>query len=141
MQRGTTLVELALTLVLIGLVLTIALPTVGGVADRFAVEQAAQNIVSAHRRARMAAILQSRVLELTIGAGELSIRVRGDSARLWRTEGPAAQGVALGGPIRVLAFSPVGITLGLSNASFPLSRGAATRTVVVSRLGRLRVTP
>jgi hypothetical protein len=29
--------------------------------------------------------------------------------------------------------------MGLSNASFHLSRGAATRTVVVSRLGRVRL--
>jgi hypothetical protein len=31
--------------------------------------------------------------------------------------------------------------MGLSNASFRLSRGGATRTVVVSRLGRVRLTP
>jgi hypothetical protein len=29
----------------------------------------------------------------------------------------------------------------LSNASFRLSRGAAIRTVVVSRLGRVRIVP
>jgi hypothetical protein len=31
--------------------------------------------------------------------------------------------------------------MGLSNASFQLSRGAVVRTVVVSRLGRVRIVP
>jgi hypothetical protein len=35
----------------------------------------------------------------------------------------------------------VGLTDGLANATFRLTRGAATRAVVVSRLGRLRITP
>jgi Tfp pilus assembly protein FimT len=43
-------------------------------------------------------------------------------------------------PARQVTFSPVGISSGLSNASFRLQRGAASRTVVVSRLGRVRVT-
>jgi Tfp pilus assembly protein FimT len=47
----------------------------------------------------------------------------------------------LAGPIRILTFSPVGITTGLSNASFRLTRGAVSRTVVVSRLGRVRLAP
>ena len=49
--------------------------------------------------------------------------------------------VALTGPTRALTFSPVGVTMGLSNASYHLSRGAATRSVIVSRLGRVRVAP
>jgi hypothetical protein len=89
----------------------------------------------------VSAILRSRVLELTIGANDLAIRSRGDTTRLWFADGPAASRVALAGPARTLLFSPVGITFGLSNASFRLTRGAATRTVVVSRLGRVRIVP
>jgi hypothetical protein len=36
-------------------------------------------------------------------------------------------------------FSPDGLTLGVSNATLPLARGAAHRAVVVSRLGRVRI--
>ena len=103
--------------------------------------RAALDIVSAHRRARISAILTSQVIELTVDPNGLAIRPRGAAAELWRTAGPAASQVALAGPARTITFSPVGLSMGLSNASFRLSRGGATRTVVVSRLGRVRVTP
>jgi len=141
MRRGVTLLELALVLAITGLLLGIALPSVRRVTDALAVHNASLAIVSAHRRARISAILRSRPLELTISADTLAIRVPGAAADLWHAPGPAADGVALEGPPRTLMFSPVGITFGLSNATFRLSRGSATRAVIVSRLGRLRVTP
>ena len=141
MRRGATLLELALCLVVLGLLLAISLPRLQEAADRLAVHQAALDLVSAHRRARIGAILQSRVLELTIDSMALVIRQRGSTREVWRAPGPAATHVSLPGPPRTMSFSPVGITLGLSNASFSLSRGAATRTVIVSRLGRVRTVP
>jgi type II secretion system protein H len=141
MRRGATLIELVLVLAIIGILTAIAEPRVRGFNDSLAVDRAALEIVSAHRRARINAILQSRVIELTISASQLSMRPRGAAADTWRAPGPAAEGVALAGPSRVIAFSPVGISIGLSNGSFPLSRGAASRTVVVSRLGRVRIVP
>ncbi|MEO6057175.1 MAG: GspH/FimT family pseudopilin [Gemmatimonadales bacterium] len=128
-------------MVLIGLMLAIALPRLRAFADGMAVERAARELAAAHRRARMAAVLQGRVLELTVNANDLDVRPRGDSTRLWHADGPAAGGVTLAGPQRTLSFSPVGMSLGLSNATFLLTRGTATRSVVVSRLGRVRILP
>lgn len=141
MRRGVTLLELALVLAIVGLVVGIAVPRFQRVADSLAVHNAALELVSAHRRARFSAILQSRMVELTIRADSLAIRIPGSPSDLWHAAGPEAEGVSLTGPTRPLVFSPVGLTVGVSNASFRLSRGAATRTVIVSRLGRLRVTP
>jgi Tfp pilus assembly protein FimT len=141
MQRGVTFLELVLVLFIMGLVTGIAIPRVQRVADSLAVHHAALEIVSAHRRARMSAILQNRLLELTIRSDTLAIRVPGATEDLWHAAGPDAQSVALTGPARALVFSPVGLTVGVSNATYRLSRGTATRTVIVSRLGRLRVTP
>jgi Tfp pilus assembly protein FimT len=140
MRRGATIMELALALAIIGVLLGIALPRLATVADSLAVDAAARDIVAAHARARMTAILRSRVVELSVGADDLAIRPRGDAADLWHSTGPAARQVVLAGPPRIVTFSPIGITMGLSNASFPLTRGAASRTVVVSRLGRVRIT-
>jgi prepilin-type N-terminal cleavage/methylation domain-containing protein len=141
MRRGATLLELVLVLVIIGTLTAIAYPRVRGFTDGLAVNRAAVEIASAHRRARMSAILQSRILELTVSAGALSIRPRGATVDTWRAPGPVLAGVLLAGPARVITFSPVGISIGVSNASFRLSRGAVSRTVVVSRLGRLRIVP
>jgi len=141
MRRGVTLLELVLVLAILGLVAGIAIPPFQRVADSLAVHNAALEIVSAHRRARFSAILKNQMVELTIRADSLAIRIPGIPGDLWHAAGPDAEGVSLTGPSRPLVFSPVGLTVGVSNASFRLSRGAATRTVIVSRLGRLRVTP
>ena len=141
MRRGVTLLELTLTLLIISILLAISLPRFAAIRDVLAVQRAVVDLVSAHRRARMDAILRSQVIELVVAADSLVIRPRGSTGVLWRADGPAAAGVALAGPVRIMTFSPVGITTGLSNGSYALSRGAAARTVIVSRLGRVRVAP
>jgi prepilin-type N-terminal cleavage/methylation domain-containing protein len=141
MRRGVTLLELVLVLAIMGLLTGIAIPRFQRVADSLAVHNATLEIVSAHRRARMSAILHNRLLELTIRPDSLVIRLPGAQVDLWHATGPDAEGVSLTGPTRPLVFSPVGLTVGVSNGTYRLSRGTATRTLIVSRLGRLRVTP
>ena len=77
---------------------------------------------------------------LSIGPDSMTIRIAGDVSDVWGTGGPGPSGVTLEGSTRRMTFSPLGYTTGLSNATFALSRGAARRTVVVSRLGRVRLT-
>ncbi|MGN6390745.1 MAG: GspH/FimT family pseudopilin [Gemmatimonadales bacterium] len=141
MRRGVTLLELALVLAVTGILFCIALPSLQRVVDELAVHNASLGIVSAHRRARMSAILQSRSLELTVSADSLVIRVPGAPSNLWHAPGPSAEGVILQGPPHTMTFSPVGLTMGVSNVTFRLTRASATQAVVVSRLGRTRLTP
>jgi type IV fimbrial biogenesis protein FimT len=138
MRRGFTLLELVVVLSLVGVLLSIALPRLDRLHDSITVERAAQEIVSAHQRARILAIARSRSTVLTVGPNQLSIQLRGADT-IWSTSGPQAMGVSLSGPPRTMTFSPVGMTMGLSNATFNLTRGSAIRAVVVSRLGRLRI--
>jgi prepilin-type N-terminal cleavage/methylation domain-containing protein len=139
MRNGYTLVETALTLAVAGLLLGIALPRFSALKEGIIVERAAQNIAAAHRRARTTAIVHGRPATLSVAAGSLRITFVGAGQPHWSTPGPSEDGVILGRPPRDLTFSPLGITTGLSNASFPLRLGSASRTVVVSRLGRLRI--
>jgi prepilin-type N-terminal cleavage/methylation domain-containing protein len=138
MRRGYTVVELTLVLAIIGLMLGIAVPLLAPLRDSWTAEQAAQAVVLAHRRARIAAVLMSRTLVLTVAPESLRIATVDDSV-VWRSAGPAAAGATLAGPVRKLTFSPVGLSMGLSNATFQISRGAAIRSVIVSRLGRVRI--
>jgi Tfp pilus assembly protein FimT len=140
MRHGHTLLELTLVLAVAGLTLGIMLPRLSTLRDSLQVEQAAGEVVTAHRRARIAAILLSRPIVLRISPDSLAYGQPGASSALWRAPGPARNGVTMASPARLLTFSPVGITTGLSNASFRLLRGSASRTVIVSRLGRVRVT-
>jgi len=139
MKSGFTLLETALALAVAGLLLGIALPRFTALKQGVIVERAAQNLVAAHRRARNIAIVHGRPAILSVAAPTLRITLVGAGQPHWTSPGPVQDGVTLAGPPRDLTFSPLGITTGLSNASFLLSLGSASRTVVVSRLGRVRI--
>ena len=139
MRHGFSLPELMLVLAVIGLLFGIALPGLAGALDRIEVWSAANHLIAAHRRARIMAVTKGQVLVLTMDADGLSIRPRGNAVPLWTEAGPAAERVALEGPARQFVFSPEGLSLGLSNATLRLTRGAASRTIVISRLGRVRI--
>jgi prepilin-type N-terminal cleavage/methylation domain-containing protein len=139
MRQGFSLVELMLVLAVVGLLFGIALPQLSNVIDRIEVGAAANHLAAAHQRARMMAISRSQVLVLSVDSARLAIYPRGQITVLWSEEGPAVTSVALAGPARQFIFSPEGLTLGLSNATLRLTRGSASRAVVVSRLGRIRI--
>jgi hypothetical protein len=80
------------------------------------------------------------VLILTVDNNLLTIRLRGQSVPAWTGVGPSSSRVALEGNAHQFTFSPEGLTLGLSNATLRLTRGGASRTIVISRLGRIRIT-
>src|SRR6476661_11166375 len=141
MRRAFTLIEIMLVLALSGVLLGIALPSLAQLLDTIEVESAAAHIVAAHQRARILAISKGQVLQLSIQPDRLLILPRGGVTPLWSEDGPLHSGVTFEGPPRQFTFSPEGFTLGLSNASVPLIRGRSRRTIVISRLGRVRVVP
>ncbi len=143
MNRGVSLIEMLVVLAMIGLLVAVALPLLSSPMDRLAVERSAQAVALAHQRAKMLALTESRVTHLTVRPDSLTIDVLTDTLvlRRWRTLGPAAEGVLLTGPTRALSFAPTGLAMGVANARFILSRGVASRQVVVSRYGRVRVMP
>lgn len=139
MRSGFTVPEVALSLAVAGLLLGIALPGFTAAKQEVAVEQAAQSLVSAHRRARTLAVVRGQPAVLSVAERSLRITMAGAPQPHLTMPGPLEQGVSITGTPRDLTFSPLGITTGLSNATFRLSLGAAVRTVVVSRLGRVRI--
>jgi prepilin-type N-terminal cleavage/methylation domain-containing protein len=139
MQRAFTLPELMLVLAVAGILIAIGIPPLAQAVDRVAVEAATAQILAAHQRARVMAITRGQLLTLSVDSATLSIAPRSGGAALWSESGPVTKRVALVGPTRRFTFAPEGITLGLSNATLQLSRGSITRTILVSRLGRIRV--
>ncbi len=90
MNRGVTLPELVATVSIIALVLAIAAPRLSEPLDVLAVEHAAGEIVGAHARARVAAVVESRITRLTVGLDSLTMDVvepTGPSRR-WASAGP-----------------------------------------------------
>lgn len=140
MRQAFTLPELLLVIALGSILLGVAIPRFSTALDRVEVAAAASHIAAAHQRARLMAITQGVVAVVSVDQLALTIRRRDQAAPVWSEAGPVTHGVSLAGPARQFTFSPEGFSLGLSNATIRLSRGSATRTVIISRLGRVRVT-
>ena len=141
MTRGFTLLELLIAISILAILAAISAPRLARPLDRFVVDRAARELAAAHGRARMRAVVESRVSLLVITPDSLVLSVLADRDTLirWRASGPRKAGVSLTGPSRPLRFLPSGVAYGVSNATFELSRGATTRRVVVSRWGRVRI--
>jgi prepilin-type N-terminal cleavage/methylation domain-containing protein len=141
MRRGFTLVELLVVIAVAALLLALAAPRFAGMLDSIQAEAAARRLAGALQLARATAVLRGRRTALEVQRGALALRlVDGrDSTLVWQVPGPAAESVALTGPSRPVVFAPTGLAFGVANATFQLSRGRASRQVVVSRLGRVRI--
>ncbi len=126
--------------VLAGALAGATVPRAVALRDRLAVEQAAAQLVESVRRARHAAFLAHAAAALRITPDTIALDlVEGpDTTAAWRDPGPVAAGVRLAAS-GTIVFTPNGLGLGPSNRRYDLSRGTVRRTLVVSRLGRVRV--
>jgi prepilin-type N-terminal cleavage/methylation domain-containing protein len=143
MTRGTTLIELLITLSVLGITAGIVVWPLVRFDNRVRVEAETGKLLAAYQRAQSEArALNSRV-ELVVTADSISIRVNraGSSTRLWSVAGPRSVGVDLAPAHHLAAFGPNGLGVGPTNVTHVLQRGASRRQLVVSRLGRVRVVP
>jgi len=146
MRRGVTLLELLIVLVVIGLLAGIVAPSAGSLADRLAVEHEAGRLLVAYRSAWLTARVQHRLALLRVTADSLAIWTVSsagapDTLLAWLAPGPGLAGVSIQGAPHTTVFAPYGAAVGLANTTHVLGRGKASRQVVVSRLGRVRVLP
>lgn len=140
-RHGTLLVELVVALGVAGILVTFGVAALRAPLDRLATDRAALEVAAAHTRARIASVAHNRVGRLVITQDSLTITLGHppDTARHWSAAGPAMSGVTLVGPAREILFRPAGVSFGLSNATYTLTRGTATTRVIISRLGRVRM--
>jgi len=140
MRRGTSLPELVVVTALTGLVAAVAVPSVRHAMDRRAVELAIQQVGGAHLEARLYSVRTGRPALLLLSADSMVLRTAfaGETTVVWRKTGPRSYGVEVTGNARTLRFIPTGYTIGGSNISYTITKGAARRRVVISRLGRVR---
>ena len=141
-----TLLELLVVLVIVGIMAGMVVPGAASLADRMAVEHEAARLLVAYRSAWLTARVQHRLALLEVTSDSLAIRTVSeagapDTLLAWFAPGPNVAGVSIQGAPHTTVFAPSGAAMGFANTRLVLSRRGATRQVVVSRLGRVRVVP
>jgi len=140
-SRGSSLPELIVVIALVAIASALVVPSLRYAMDRRSVENATQAFIQAHAEARLVAIESQRTALLTLSADSMVLRTArgGDTLVVWRRPGPASFGVTVTGPAHLFRFIPYGYSIGASNTSYTLTRGAARRKVIIARYGRVRV--
>lgn len=142
MRRGFTIIELAIALVVLGIVVTWAVPRFSHWLDRLAVLRAEEEVVGFYQRARLEALFRSVRVRVLLTSDSLTATAIGDGdSLLFAVRGPARHGVTLRASREVIRLYPNGLGLGGANSKIILGRREAVDSVTISRLGRLRRLP
>jgi prepilin-type N-terminal cleavage/methylation domain-containing protein len=143
MKRGATLIELLLALAILAVLVGLALPKALAARDRGLVLLHAHRLATAHADTRSAARLAGGRAELVVAPSGYQQRQwqSGTLVATWTRSGPGQDALTLTGPTTPMIFDSRGFMLGAGNRTYVLTRGAASRQVIISRLGRLRIVP
>lgn len=139
MRRGVTLLELILVCTFVAVTAGLALPRTKYVLDGLRIRQAAHEVSGAVAITRAAAIRRGAPARLVVDRPQGSIRVESGGDTLMERELRRMHYVQLYATRDTVTFGANGLGFGVANSTIVVSIGARAETVVVSRLGRARV--
>lgn len=137
-RRGTTIVELLITLAVLGVLSSIAVPRAATLVDRISVRGATQDVVLAIAAARAAATRRGAYASFVADPRTGRLRVVSGGETLLERDVLKSRGVRLEASRESVTFAPGGLGWGAANTTVIVSRGTRSDTIVMSRLGRLR---
>src|SRR4051812_21856960 len=137
-RHGTTLPELLIALTVFAILTAIAVAASSRFTNPLHARAAARELRAALATARHLAVLRATRAALGVDTvrGVLVVHVAAETA-LVRAVG-ALYGVRLSATRDSITYAANGLGWGAANARFVVRRGAATETITVSRLGRVR---
>ena len=138
MRRAFTIVELTVTICILGVISAIAMPSVGKMLDSIHVRGAVLEIESLFSGARHIAIARSAQATVDIDTVDQAIYVSVGVDTLRKREIGKDHGVRLSATRVRMSYSATGMGYGAANLSVFVRRSSFVDTVFVSRLGRLR---
>jgi Tfp pilus assembly protein FimT len=136
--RGTTLVEIAITLVVLGVIAAISALRIAPLMERFAVRGASQDVVFALAAARAAATRRGIYVTFIADPRAGRVRVVGAGETIYERDVAVVRGVRLEASRESVTFAPTGLGWGAANTTIVLTRGGRADTITTSRLGRVR---
>ncbi|MGH7652195.1 MAG: pilus assembly FimT family protein [Gemmatimonadaceae bacterium] len=138
MRSAYTLIELAVTLCILGILSAIAIPRAATFLDQIRVRGAVTEIETLFGAARHIAIAKAGQTTVEIDTTRRAIYVRSGRDTLRRAEVGIEHDVRLSTTRTFMSYSATGMGYGAANLSVVVRRNSAVDTVVVSRLGRVR---
>lgn len=135
---GTTLLELLVALALIGILTTSALPHIRTILDAIDTRAATNDADALYATARRLALsLGVRVSVAITPSSSTLFLIIGTDTITTRPE-HTLHGVTTSASRTLTTYSPTGAALGASNLTLTFTKGSATDTLFISRLGRVR---
>jgi Tfp pilus assembly protein FimT len=138
MQKGYSLLEQLVVLVVMMILLTLVAPRTLAALDRSAVRNARMQLVSALSSARGSAQARAERVSVAMDSTAGLLRVLAGADTLLVRPIRAELGVAFAASRDTVTFGASGRGYGAANSTIVLSRGLAAETVFVARLGRAR---
>ena len=138
MRHAFTIVELTVTICILGVISAIAMPSVGKLLDSIHVRGAVAEIETLFSGARHIAIARSAQTTVDIDTVDQAIYVSVGVDTLRKREIGNDHGVRLSATRVRMSYSATGMGYGAANLSVSVRRSSFVDTVFVSRLGRLR---
>ena len=137
MRPGFTMLEMVVVLSIVAIIAGVSLPAMLGMRDRITVRLAAVDAARTLADARSVALTASRRTAVRIdqATNTLTVVSGPDTIRTLRLN---EYGVQLRTTRDSIAFGPTGIGWGAATATLTLTRGGASTSLAVSRLGRIR---
>ena len=138
MRLGMTLIEISVTVGILGLVAGLTFPRFGTYRDRVAVDAATSSTMSLLATARHAALRRATRTAVHLDSSRGTISIVAGVDTLDRRPLRDVHGVEFSASRDSIAFGPTGLGYGAANTQIILRRRAAADTIAVSRLGRAR---
>ena len=138
LHRGATIVELLVTMAVLGVLTSVAVPRASTLVDRVSVRGATQDVMLALSAARAAASRRGAYVSFVADTHTGHLRVVSGGEILLDRDVLHTRGVQLQASRESVTFAPGGLGWGAANTTVIVSRGTRSDTVVMARLGRVR---
>lgn len=138
MRSGMTLIEVGVTVGILGVVAGLTFPRFGSYRDRVAVDAATSSTLSLIATARHAALRRAMRTAIHLDSATATVIVVSGADTIQRRPLREVHGVLFSTTRDSIAFAPSGLGYGAANTQIVLRRGNAADTIAVSRLGRAR---
>lgn len=138
MRSGMTLIEVGVTIGLLGVMAGLSFPRFGTYRDRVAVDAATSSTMSLLVTARHAALRRATRTAVHLDSARGTVFIVAGVDTIQRRQLREVHGVEFSTSRDSIAFAATGLGYGAANTQIIVRRGAAADTIAVSRLGRAR---